>query len=171
MPAFTEPDGIIYPVPTDPIEPLNAIFQDLAQSTQDAIIGRIPVEWEPWIPVYQNFSPADGAVEAVYAKIGKTIYGIYGITFGPNTTMGTDPKISMPEPAQSGCLTVGQLRVANANNSQAFRGTVNIDNDSFCPRLFGVSGNFITETQITATVPFTWAPDFRLGFYFLYEAE
>lgn len=171
MPEFTTPDGIIYPVPTDPIEPLNAIFQDLAQSTQDAIVNRIPVEWESWVPTYQNFSPADGAVEALYAKIGKTIYGIYTISFGPNTAMGSDPKISMPEPAESGCLTVGQLRVSNANGSSVFRGTVNVDVDSFCPRLFGVSGNFITETAITASVPFTWAPDFNLGFYFLYEAE
>jgi hypothetical protein len=171
MPAFTEPDGIIYPVPTDPIEPLNAIFQDLAQSTQDAIVGRIPVEWESWIPVYDNMSPADGAVEALYAKIGKTIYGIYSIGFGPNTVMGSDPKISLPEPVQSGCLTVGQLRVSNDDGNSVFRGTVNIDNGSFCPRLFGVSGNFITETAIDSDTPFTWGPDFKLGFYFLYEAE
>jgi hypothetical protein len=38
MPSTTSPSGIIYPLPGDPIAPLNAIFQDLAESTQDALV-------------------------------------------------------------------------------------------------------------------------------------
>lgn len=41
MPDTTTPSGIVYPVPTDPIAPLNAVFQDLAESAQSAIITRI----------------------------------------------------------------------------------------------------------------------------------
>jgi hypothetical protein len=37
MPDFTSPDGIVYPLPSDPIAPLNAVFQDLAESTQTAL--------------------------------------------------------------------------------------------------------------------------------------
>ena len=37
MPDFTSPDGIVYPISTDPIAPLNAVFQDLAESTQSAL--------------------------------------------------------------------------------------------------------------------------------------
>ena len=40
MPDTTTPSGIVYPVPTDPIAPLNAVFQDLAESAQSAIITR-----------------------------------------------------------------------------------------------------------------------------------
>lgn len=40
MPSITSPGGIIYPVPTDPIAPLNAVFQDLAESAQEAIVSR-----------------------------------------------------------------------------------------------------------------------------------
>lgn len=36
MPDFTSPDGIVYPLPADPIAPLNTVFQDLAESTQAA---------------------------------------------------------------------------------------------------------------------------------------
>jgi hypothetical protein len=39
MPATTSPDSIVYPVPSDPIAPLNAVFQDLAESTQDALVN------------------------------------------------------------------------------------------------------------------------------------
>jgi hypothetical protein len=39
MPATTSPDSIVYPVPSDAIAPLNAVFQDLAESTQDALVS------------------------------------------------------------------------------------------------------------------------------------
>jgi hypothetical protein len=37
MPATTSPDSLVYPVPSDPIAPLNTVFQDLAESVQDAL--------------------------------------------------------------------------------------------------------------------------------------
>jgi hypothetical protein len=36
MASATTPDGIVYPDASDPIAPLNAVFQDLAESVQDA---------------------------------------------------------------------------------------------------------------------------------------
>ena len=39
MPATTSPDSIVYPVPSDPVAPLNTVFQDLAESTQDALVS------------------------------------------------------------------------------------------------------------------------------------
>jgi hypothetical protein len=41
MPATTSPDGIVYPVPSDPIAPLNAVFQDLADSVQNALLPKV----------------------------------------------------------------------------------------------------------------------------------
>lgn len=40
MPANTSPDNIIYPVSTDPISPLETVFANMAQSTQDALTAR-----------------------------------------------------------------------------------------------------------------------------------
>lgn len=37
MPNFTSPDSIVYPISSDPIAPLNTVFQDLADSTQTAL--------------------------------------------------------------------------------------------------------------------------------------
>jgi hypothetical protein len=38
MASTTSPDGIVYPDASDPIAPLNTVFQDLAESVQDALI-------------------------------------------------------------------------------------------------------------------------------------
>jgi hypothetical protein len=62
MPEFTSPDNIVYPVITDPVEPLNAVFKDLADSVQAAFTAKIPGDWEPWSPVYGNLIVGDGVV-------------------------------------------------------------------------------------------------------------
>lgn len=38
MPSTTTPSSITYPVASDPIAPLNAVFQDLAESAQAALL-------------------------------------------------------------------------------------------------------------------------------------
>ena len=40
MASTTSPDGIVYPDASDPIAPLNAVFQDLAESVQAAFDAR-----------------------------------------------------------------------------------------------------------------------------------
>ena len=37
MASATTPDGIVYPDASDPVAPLNTVFQDLAESVQDAL--------------------------------------------------------------------------------------------------------------------------------------
>jgi len=40
MASSTSPDSIVYPDASDPIAPLNAVFQDLAESVQTALDSR-----------------------------------------------------------------------------------------------------------------------------------
>lgn len=44
MASSTSPDGIVFPDASDPIAPLNAVFQDLAESVQTALDGIVPPE-------------------------------------------------------------------------------------------------------------------------------
>ena len=37
MASQTSPDGIVYPEASDPVAPLNTVFQDLAESVQAAL--------------------------------------------------------------------------------------------------------------------------------------
>lgn len=41
MPSNTTPNSLVYPVASDPIAPLNAVFQDLAESVQEAMLVRL----------------------------------------------------------------------------------------------------------------------------------
>lgn len=40
MASSTSPDGIVYPDASDPVAPLNTVFQDLAESVQTALDAR-----------------------------------------------------------------------------------------------------------------------------------
>lgn len=40
MASTTSPDNIVYPDASDPIAPLNTVFQDLAESVQTALDAR-----------------------------------------------------------------------------------------------------------------------------------
>lgn len=40
MASTTSPDGIVYPDASDPVAPLNTVFQDLAESVQTALDAR-----------------------------------------------------------------------------------------------------------------------------------
>jgi hypothetical protein len=40
MASATSPDGIVYPDASDPVAPLNTVFQDLADSVQAALDAR-----------------------------------------------------------------------------------------------------------------------------------
>ena len=169
MPAFTSPDNIVYPVITDPIEPLNAVFLDLAQSVQDALTAKIPGEWVPWDPLYGNMIVGDGVVTANYAQIGKTIYGNYKLEFGTTTSISTNPEISLPLPSEPGCTAVGQVKMVDEDTSVRYRGVANVNGDDFCLHALNTSGTYATETVLSDTVPFTWTIGDTLEFYFLYE--
>ena len=169
MPDFTSPDNLVYPVSTDPIEPLNAIFKDLADSVQDALTAKIPGDWSPWVPTYENIITGDGVVVANYAQIGKTVYGVFSLEFGSTTTIDASPRVSMPLPAEPGCGATGQIKMVDNDTSVRYRGAVNINGDDFCLHAFNSSGTYITETELSDTVPFTWNIGDTLGFYFLYE--
>ena len=61
MASATTPDGIVYPDASDPIAPLNAVFQDLAESVQEALDTIVPgVESLPDLSDVTITSPADG---------------------------------------------------------------------------------------------------------------
>jgi len=169
MPSFTSPDNLVYPVSSDPIEPLNAIFQDLADSVQDALTEKIPGTWEPWTPTYGNISIGNGVVTANYAQIGKTIYGNFKLEFGSTTTISTNPEISLPLEAEPGCTAVGQMKMVDDSTAIRYRGVSNVNGENFCLHAMNASATYVTETTLGSAVPFTWAVGDTLEFYFLYE--
>lgn len=78
MASTTSPDGIVYPDASDPIAPLNTVFQDLAESVQVAL---------------DNFTPgtsnlANGCIQPNNQTITENFTfdaGINGVSAGPIT--------------------------------------------------------------------------------------
>jgi len=65
MASSTSPDNIVYPDASDPIAPLNAVFQDLAESVQEALDTIVPgAESLPDLSDVTITTPADGQLLA-----------------------------------------------------------------------------------------------------------
>lgn len=54
MASSTSPDGIVYPDASDPVAPLNTVFQDLAESVQ-AAFDALPEPVPPVTGFQQTF--------------------------------------------------------------------------------------------------------------------
>lgn len=65
MPAYTSPDNIQYPVSTDQVAPLETVFANMAQSTQNAFDG-FRIDWNDFEATrqIQTFRWADAAARA-----------------------------------------------------------------------------------------------------------
>jgi hypothetical protein len=84
MPAYTSPDNIQYPVSTDQVAPLETVFANMAQSTQNAFDG-FRIDWNDFEAnrAIQTFRWADSTERASQAGMvaGDRGYQIDTATF------------------------------------------------------------------------------------------
>lgn len=149
----TTADGIVYPVASDFIAPLNTHLQALAESVQDAIATKVT-----YTPTFTGLTLGNGTVSATYVKNGGIIVDEIVITFGSSTAI-------------TGAVIIGGLQAANSS-SALISGTANL-HDSGTTYYAGAvrhasttsvevhaqnsAGTYVALTQLSATVPHTWA--------------
>lgn len=147
-------DGIIYPIASDFIAPLNTHLQSLAESVQDAIDTKTS-----YTPTFTGLTLGNGTVSATYVKNGGIVVDEIVITLGSTS-------------AVTGAIYINSLPVASANTSQWMpQGAVNLYDNAGTSYL-GVAlqstttslrilaqnaaGTYVTWNNVSATVPFTW---------------
>lgn len=128
--------------------------------------------WQAWTPTWTNLTVGNGTVSARYIQIGKTIFAEVHVTFGNTTSMGTSPTFTLPVTSTSNFVN-GQP-IGSWRGVAAVTGYVGpIYWSSTTTSQFvavNSAGTYATETNITATVPGTWATSNDIGGTFFYEA-
>ena len=175
MPANTSPDNIQYPVPGDQIAPLNAIFQNLAESTQTALTALasdIGGPWAPYTPAFAGFTLGNGTVDAAYTQIGKTVHYRCLITFGSTTAITGTVTVSHPVTAEVGeSVMPTVLYRPDAGGFYLGMVTPNGAVSSIMRVPVQTSGGDMVASSITATVPITWATGGTISIAGTYEAS
>ena len=141
----------------------------------DAYIDNIHgLDWKAWTPTYANLTVGNGSVTARYVQIGKFVACHFTIIFGTTSVMGTAPTISTPVTASSTMTVVnnwiGGALILDAGTAN-LHGKVRLQTTTtFAPVVLIASGNFMADSNLTATNPMTWTTSDSLSFTAIYEA-
>jgi len=121
--------------------------------------------WQDWTPVHSGGAlvVGNGTEVARYTQIGTTVHFYYELTFGSTSSVGSVPEISLPVAAAATHDVGGNASMGMAwfkdNTSTDFAGRVAMYNtvDTMIAQIYNDSGARETISNVSSTVPFTWA--------------
>lgn len=179
--------GIQYPVAGDFIAPLNAHLQTLAETTQTALNNvytntqtdndslhttvtnelnaRVPTSYISYSPTFTNLTLGNGTVDARYIEIGGLVVDYIFITLGTTSSITGSVTIGgMPASATSSVLVPVGIAKYNDVGNASYQGYVNLaSTTSISLFIANVASTYPTETNVNATIPFTWGSGDRIG--------
>jgi hypothetical protein len=151
-------------------------------------ISKLPIEttnfgsswaWTTWTPTYQNITVGNGTVVAKYTQIGKLVTAKFFFTLGSTSSVGSDPRFSLPVAPTLDYIqgaSMGVMTVQDVSSGSYWHGNVwyytNAGVYYGWPIVALTSGAYSQSSGLTSTVPFGAA--FATGDYILctisYEA-
>lgn len=120
-----------------------------------------------YTPTYTNITVGNGTVTARYAQSGKFVFAYYKLVFGSTTTVGSQPRISLPVTAAN-TIAIGSAYILDAATneyiSQARQDTTT--NVAILCTQYGAN----QASSISATFPITFTTNDEIRFVLVYEA-
>jgi hypothetical protein len=145
-------------------------------SAIDTSVGTGLLAWTAYTPTFTNLTVGNGTLNFAYAKLGKTVFVRGVFTFGSTSSVtGVGVNISIPVASNAGISTnhifgfVGFFKPGTnsvvGSGAYATSTTVQL-------RPSVSSGAYVEMTNMSSTVPFTWASATgdNLKINFTYEA-
>lgn len=112
--------------------------------------------WADWTPTFANLTKGSATVTAKYIQIGKTVHFRLLVQLAADSSVGTTPTFTLPVEAASDNYEFLLRCVDTGTASFMGRGSYSSTTTSSL-RVFTVSGTQIILSNVTATVPHTWA--------------
>jgi len=127
--------------------------------------------WTAWNPTTANITTTSGTFNCAYIQIGKTVHCRFKFTLGASSAMGTLPIIELPVTNKSGAAIMVPVLIHDAGNTYYTGFAINDQGESkLAIYMNKADGSYTEFTNITATVPMTWAENDKIWFYCTYEA-
>lgn len=161
MAGTTTNNGWTYPTSTDYVKDGATAIQTLATGI-DTSTGKGLIAWQAYTPTISGVTIGNATVTFVYCQIGKTVH-VRGLCLMGSTSVVTGT-LDVTLPVNStGYSTTGQQPIGNVsfyNGSSYIYGTpVSVGNaGAFRIVSYNASGTYVTGTDVSTIVPFTWAP-------------
>ena len=125
-----------------------------------------------WTPSYTNLTIGNGTNNFRYAQVGSLVHAYGQLTFGSTTSMGSQPKISLPVTAKlANDFYTNNISYIDASTTDQFFGAGYVDTTTTVRfKLPQVTGVNIFHANVGASAPFTWTTSDVINFNFVYEA-
>ncbi len=133
--------------------------------------------WTSWTPTWTNFTVGNAVTVARYKQIGKTVYMFIKTTLGTTSSVSGSAAMlpSLPVNAKDDDAARGvNFSVVFVDTGTAtHQGGMIVGNNNstrLWPAAANASGTYLTISDITTTVPFTWTSTDIIFISAIYEA-
>ena len=126
-----------------------------------------------YTPTFANFTLGNGTVDTSYVQVQKLVQVSVTITLGSTSSMTGQITVSKPVTGAGGAglnTYVGVARLSDAGTGVRVGAIRNDATGNVSVRALDAAGTYLTEVNISSTVPFTWATNDVLFLSFVYEA-
>ena len=125
-----------------------------------------------YTPTYTNLTIGNGVNNFRYAQVGSLVHAYGQLTFGSTTSMGSQPKISLPVTAKlANDFYTNNISYVDASTTDQFFGAGYVDTTTTVRfKLPQVTGVNIFTANVGASAPFTWTTNDVINFNLVYEA-
>lgn len=143
-------------------------IQNLAYS---AVKG---VAWTNYTPSWTNATVGNGSTYGYYVQIGKIVIGRIRLVLGSTSSIGSSPTVTIPVTAGGGGSqngnVVGSCTLLDSGTAY-YRGNVRIASSTTLQVVAAnAAGTYLTDADLSSTVPFTWTNTDEIAATFVYEA-
>lgn len=132
--------------------------------------------WTSWTPTWTNITVGSGTVVAKYSQIGKTVVARISFIYGSGSAVGTAVTFTLPVTAVSypniandmDIIGSGHMLDSGSGNYDAVVGIAT----TTTARIYSkkADATHVYTTDLTSTVPFTWAANDTITLLLTYEA-
>lgn len=175
MPLALSGDGSVGPLSATEVGYLDGVTS--AVQTQIDSKLTTPGAWTSYTPTLGNLTLGNGTVSGAYVQIGKTVAFRAYVKFGSTTSFsGGTVNITTPTTQKSGGSTPGQMFFCSAGAldsgvAQFQLACLYADGNTVRVYAFNTGGTYMSLTNLSSTVPFTWATNDEVYVSGIYEAE
>lgn len=134
-----------------------------------------PGYWIDYSPSWTNLSVGNGTVTARYTQIGKTIHFHVELVWGGTTSITGTPRATLPVVTSANYKQFTSI-IGHAGYFDTSSGAVTVgllwwyDNDEMWFDVQNAASTYTGGTNVSSTVPWTWATGDRMAVSGSYEA-
>lgn len=131
-------------------------------------VGGSAPSWTSFTPSRTAITVGNGTEVARYWSSGKLVNVFYQLTFGTTTAITGTPGITTPTTAAQGSFYAGISLFQDTGNA-GYAGSTLIAGGIAYGQAFNSAGTYLSASNVSSTVPFTWGNTDVFNLQFTYE--